>query len=117
MASHMTVMPASAAARPRASQEWDLPVLDGPQTDRFSRQATHSGALSASWTGRGTEDAASSADGILGEGGISDLHAGRAEVISESQGCQVAVGVMQTGRLASGNWCVMLYRSETRSRC
>lgn len=47
--------------------------------------------------------------GCQGTGNVSDLDAGRAVVVADSQGRQVAVGVMQMGKLASGNrnWCVM----------
>ena len=38
MVNQATVIPASTAAWPSASQKWDLPVPDGPQTHRFSRR-------------------------------------------------------------------------------
>ena len=60
MVNHATVIPASTAAWPSASQKWDFPVPDGPQTHRFSRRATHSSEARASWVGRGMGEAAAS---------------------------------------------------------
>jgi hypothetical protein len=60
MVNQATVIPASTAACPSASQKCDLPVPDGPQTQRFSLRCTHSSVLSASWVGRGMVEACSS---------------------------------------------------------
>ena len=48
-----TVRPVSMASWPSASQEWLLPVPDGPHTQRFSCRSTHSRVRSACWVGRG----------------------------------------------------------------
>jgi hypothetical protein len=52
---------------------------------------------------------APTAQGCQGTGSYSDLSAGTAVVVTDSQGQQVAVGAMQTGRLTDGqrNRCVM----------
>lgn len=60
MVNQATVIPASTAAWPSASQKWDFPVPDGPQMHTFSRRATHSRLVRASWVGRGMQDAAAS---------------------------------------------------------
>jgi len=51
------------------------------------------------------------AQGCQGTGGYSDLAAGTAVVVTDSEGQQVAVGAMQTGKLDAGNrnWCVMTF--------
>jgi hypothetical protein len=60
MVNQATVIPASIAAWPRASQKWLLPVPDGPQMHTFSRRPTHSRLVRASWVGRGMVEAAGS---------------------------------------------------------
>jgi hypothetical protein len=52
MVNQATVVPACTAACPRASQKWDFPVPDGPQTHRFSRRPTHSRLDTLRWRGR-----------------------------------------------------------------
>jgi hypothetical protein len=60
MVNHTSVRPSSTAAWPSASQKWLLPVPDGPQTQSVSLLRTYSRVFSASWVGRGIEEAASS---------------------------------------------------------
>lgn len=46
-----------------------------------------------------------------GAGGLTDLSAGTAVIVKDPEGRQVAVGVLQVGKLASGNknWCVLTF--------
>jgi hypothetical protein len=77
MVNQATVISASTAACPSASQKCDLPVPDGPQMQRFSLRCTHSSVFSASWVGRGMVDACSSqSPKVLPAGNVARFAAG-----------------------------------------